>query len=43
MTWIRVNYGDRFRPLRIGLLDPFQMAVSWLVNGGDPDYLQDLG
>ena len=26
-------------PLRIGLWDPFQMAVSWLINGGDPIYL----
>ena len=23
---------------RVGL-DPFQMAVSWLINGGDPSYL----
>ena len=36
-------------PLRIGLWDPFQMAVLWLVNGGDPNYLlsgmilQELG
>ena len=28
------NYGDRFRPLRIGLWDPFQMALLWLINGG---------
>ena len=27
----------RFRPLRIGLV-PFQMAHSWLINGGDPNY-----
>ena len=26
-------------PLRIGLWDPIQMAVSWLINGGDPNYL----
>ena len=32
------NHGDRFRPLRIGLF-PFQMAFSWLINGGDPNYL----
>ena len=25
-------------PLRIGLF-PFQMAFSWLINGGDPNYL----
>ena len=25
-------------PLRIGLF-PFQMAVSWLINGDDPIYL----
>ena len=24
----------RFSPLRIGLWDPFQMANSWLLNGG---------
>ena len=28
----------RFRPLRIGLV-PSQMAVLWLINGGDPNYL----
>ena len=33
------NHGDRFRPLRIGLWDPLQMAFSWLINGGDPNYL----
>ena len=32
------QHGDRFRPLRLGLF-PFQMAVSWLSNGGDPNYL----
>ena len=28
------NHGDRFRPLRIGLWDPFQMAFLflWLIN-----------
>ena len=26
-------------PLRIGLWDPFQMGVLWLINGGDPNYL----
>ena len=26
-------------PLRIGLWDPFQMAFSWLINGGDPNHL----
>ena len=26
-------------PLRIGLWDPFQMAFSWLITGGDPNYL----
>ena len=35
--------GDRFRPIRMGLWDPFQMAVSWLINGGDPNHLQVLG
>ena len=25
-------------PLRIGLLS-FQMAISWLINGGDPNHL----
>ena len=29
-------------PLRIGLF-PFQIAFSWLVNRGDPNYLQVLG
>ena len=32
-----------FRPLRIGLWDPFQMAFFWLINGGDPNHLQVLG
>ena len=27
-------------PLRIGLWDPFQMVVSWLLNGGDPNHVQ---
>ena len=31
--------GDCFRPLRIGLWDPFQTAFFWLTNGGDPNYL----
>ena len=26
-------------PLRIGLWDPFQMGISWLINGGDPNHL----
>ena len=26
-------------PRLLGLRDPFQMAFSWLVNGGDPNYL----
>ncbi len=30
-------------PLRIGLWDPFQMAFPWLINGGDPNYLRQLG
>ena len=30
-------------PLRIGLWDPFQMAFSWLINGGDPNYSLVLG
>ena len=29
----------RFRPLWIGLWDPFHMAVSWRINGGDPNHL----
>ena len=33
------NHGDRFRPLRIGLWDPLQMGVSWLIKGGDPNHL----
>ena len=32
-----------FCPLRIGLWDPFQMDFKWLVNRGDPNYLQVLG
>ena len=32
------NHDDRCCPLRIGLF-PFQMAVSWLINGDDPIYL----
>ena len=32
-------YGDRCCPLRIGLWDPFQMGISWLINGGDPNHL----
>ena len=27
-------------PLTIGLWDPFQMAFSWLINGGDPNHLR---
>ena len=30
-------------PLRIGLWDPFQMTVLWLINGGDPNHLHPLG
>ena len=30
-------------PLRIGLWDPFQMAVSWLIKGGDTNYLRCVG
>ena len=26
-------------PLRIGLREPFQMAVLWLINAGDPNHL----
>ena len=38
------NHGDGFRPLRIGLWDPFQMAeLLWLLNGGDPNHLHPLG
>ena len=33
------NHGDRFRPLDLGLWDPFQMVFAWLVNGGGPDHL----
>ena len=28
------NRSDCFRPLRIGLWDPFQMACLWLLHGG---------
>ena len=28
------NHGDRFCTLGIGLWDPFQMAVLWLIDGG---------
>ena len=35
------HHGDRFRPL--GLWDPFQMAFSWLIDGGDPNCFQVLG
>ena len=30
------NHGDWFRPLRIGLWDPFQMAVLWLIVTNHP-------
>ncbi len=26
-------------PLFLRLWDPFQMAFSWLINGGDPNHL----
>ena len=39
LGYVVSNHGDRFRPLRIGLWDPLQMACSWLINGGDPNYL----
>ena len=26
-------------PLMIGLWHPFQMGISWLINGGDPNHL----
>ena len=26
-------------PLRKGLWDPFQMAILWLANGGDPNHI----
>ncbi len=49
-TWIRGdrnhgdrNHGDRFRSLFLGLWDPFRMAVSWLVTGGDPNHLRYVG
>ena len=29
-----VNHGDRFRPQFLGLWGPFQIAFSWLINGG---------
>ena len=35
--WLIIMIG--FRPLRIGLLGPFPMAFSWLIKGGDPNYL----
>ena len=33
------KHGDCFRPLKVGLWDPFQMAVLCFINGGDPNYL----
>ena len=33
------THGEYIGPLRIGLWDPFQMGVSWLINGGDPNHL----
>ena len=36
------NHGDRFCPKFLGLF-PLQMVFSWLVNGGDPNYLHPLG
>ena len=30
-------------PQDLGLWDPLQMAVSWLIHGGDPNHLQVLG
>ena len=33
------DHGDRFRPLSVGLWDPFQIGLTpWLINGGDPDH-----
>ena len=32
------NHGDRFRLQFLGLF-PLQMAFSWLINGGDPNYV----
>ena len=36
------HHGDRKSP-SVGLWDPFQMAVLWLMHGGDPSYLQVQG
>ena len=40
------NYGSKWlitmvtvSPQDLGLWDRFQMTVSWLINGGDPNYL----
>ena len=33
------NHGDRFRPLRIGLWDPLQMAFLWHINGANPNHV----
>ena len=29
------------KPPQVGLWDPFQMACSWLRNGGDPNHNSD--
>ena len=29
-----------FRPLRIGLWDPFQMGFAWVINGDNPNHLR---
>ena len=39
LEYVVNNHGDRFRPLRIGLWDPFQLAFPWLINGGDPNHV----
>ena len=40
---ITMVHGDRFRPLRIGLWDPFQMEFPLLINGGYDHHLQVMG
>ena len=37
-----IDHGDRFRPLSIGLWDPFQIT-SMALHVGDPNHLQVLG
>ena len=38
-----VNNHSLFLSPKDGVVGPFQMAVSWCINGGDPNHLQVLG